>query len=207
MWVNKRYEVESAMAWLKEFVLENTLSTIITHDPVRVAHMPVELRNEDGEDPNLVFHVPVVDPVAGALVDQSVVTVVVHGPQQYISPSLYADEGLPTFNYGIAEITGRCRTLTQDELSDHLERLMLQREDMFARATGGPPWAMNAGARERFDILLPMVTGFELGLDTMQLKLKMGQNRSRDDRGHTVHRLRNVDGVDARVTSIMETLL
>lgn len=207
MWVNKHFEVTDTVSWLVGFVNENTLSTIISHAPVRVTHMPVELVGADSKDPKLIFHVPTVDPIVESLRAESLVTVIIHGPQQYISPAVYRDVGLPTFNFGVAEVTDRCRLLTQEELRGHLERLMIEREGMFAQATGIDPWAIDAEAKTRFDLLLPRVAGFELMLQNMQLKLKMGQNRASDDRRHTVEMLRAVNGVDPRVTEIMHESL
>ncbi len=207
MWVNKLFEVTDTVSWLIDFVNENTLSTIISHSPVRVTHMPVELVDADAEDPKLIFHVPTVDPIVESLAAESLVTVVIHGPQQYISPAVYRDVGLPTFNFGVAEVTGRCRSLTQEELRRHLERLMIEREGMFARATGIDHWVIDAEAKARFDLLLPRVAGFELVVHNTQLKLKMGQNRASGDRRHTVEMLRAARGVDARVTEIMHESL
>lgn len=207
MWINERFDVSGTMSWLKQFVNENTLSTIVSHDPVCVAHMPVELIDVESEDPRLIVHIPTVDPIVNALTDGGVVTVVVHGPQQYISPSVYHEVGLPTFNYGIAEVTGRCRSLTQNELTGHLERLMVQREAMFAEATGLSPWILDEEAKARFELLLPRVAGFEVSLKSTQLKLKVGQNRTREDRQHTVQKLRNVEGVDPQVLKLMHGTL
>lgn len=207
MWVNKQFEVADTVSWLNEFVSENTLSTIISHAPVRVTHMPVELVGANSEDAKLIFHVPTVDPVVESLTDDGLVTVVIHGPQQYISPAVYRDVGLPTFNFGVAEVTDRCRVLAQEELRGHLERLMVEREGMFAHATGIEPWTVTAEASARFDQLLPRVAGFEVALKNTQLKLKMGQNRASDDRRHTVEKLRAAKGVDARVTEIMHASL
>lgn len=205
MWINKRYETSDSLHWLREFVDENTLSTIISHTPVLAAHMPVELF-EDAESLKLLFHLPRVDPVSSALIEDPLVTVVVHGPQQYISPSLYKDVGLPTFNYGVAEVTDRCRQLSEEELSEHLRRLMTQREALFATRTGGVPWKMDEAAQQRFNGLLSAVSGFALDLDQAQTKLKMGQNRTEEDRRWTMDRLRSTEGVNKTVISIMEQL-
>ncbi|SEB74642.1 negative transcriptional regulator, PaiB family [Paramicrobacterium humi] len=207
MWINKQYEVENALTWLESFVADNNLSTIITHDPVRVAHMPVEIVRRESGEAKLLFHMPTVDPIAKAISESDLLTVVVHGPQQYISPSLYGDAGLPTFNYGIGEVTDKCRQLDETELADHLHRLITQREEWFAGQTERTAWVIDPVNQERFDRLLPMLVGFEVDLENVQLKLKMGQNRTIEDRKQTVEILRTTPGVDWRVTDIMAALL
>lgn len=206
MWVNKKYESVETVAWIKKFVNENTLSTIITHTPVHVAHMPVEVVGQETKHPKLIFHMPVVDPISQVIAEEPRITVVIHGPQQYISPALYQDVGLPTFNYGVAEIDDVCRPLSQAELRSHLYRLIEEREELFAAHTGNAEWKLDATAQERFDRLLPMLVGFEIGLDRAQIKVKMGQNRAEADRNFTLSRLRETDGINQTVVEIMESL-
>ncbi|MCW4458649.1 FMN-binding negative transcriptional regulator [Microbacterium sp. MPKO10] len=206
MWVNKLYEPTEAVAWIREFVNENTLSTIITHTPVQVAHMPVELIDQETDQPKLIFHMPIVDPISQVIADAPRITVVIHGPQQYISPALYQDVGLPTFNYGVAEVDDVCRSLSRAELGDHLYRLIEEREQLFATHTGQPAWKLTAAAEERFDRLLPMLVGFEIGLDNAQVKLKMGQNRTAADRRFTLSHLRETEGINQTAVRIMEAL-
>jgi len=206
MWVNKKYEIADKVAWIKQFVQENTLSTIITHSPVRVAHMPVEVIEHGTELPKLLFHMPIVDPIAQAISEAPRITVVVHGPQQYISPTFYQDIGLPTFNYGVAEIEDVCRPLSSAELKQHLYRLIEEREELSARQTKQAPWQIDTPAQERFDRLLPMLVGFEIGLENAQVKVKMGQNRTTADRQFAIERLRESDGINQTVLNIMETL-
>lgn len=208
MWVNGKYEVKNSLTWLENFVKENTLSTIITHTPVRVAHMPVELVRHESGKPKLMFHMPLVDPIAKVITDQRMVTIVIHGPQQYISPGLYQDPGLPTYNYGVAEVTDHCRELSDTELTEHMHRLIEQRETMFSESTGHTPWTLDdIFSQARFDRLLPMIIGFEVDLGQLELKLKMGQNRTDEDRRFMIDQLRTTEGVEQKVTTIMESLL
>lgn len=206
MWINKYYKPKEGLAWMKEFVKENTLSTVITHSPVRVAHMPIEIMEHDSKPPKLIFHMPKVDPISQVISDEPRITVVIHGPQQYISPGLYRELGLPTFNYGVAEITDVCRPLSQTELRDHLYRLIEEREELFATHTGRSAWKLNTAAQERFEYLLPMLVGFEIGLEEAQVKLKMGQNRTPTDRHFTLSHLRELEGIDQTVVRIMGSI-
>ena len=62
--------------------------------------------------------------------------VIFQGPHAYVSPSLYSDPGVPTWNYAVVHVYGRFRVL--DAASDHrqvLETLTAQHESQRA-----DPW-------------------------------------------------------------------
>lgn len=207
MWINRLYEVPDRLEWIKQFVGRNKLSSVVTHEPINIAHMPIEVLDEVPGIPTLLFHMPRVDPIVEGLVHNGLVTVVIHGPQQYISPGLYQDPGLPTFNYGVAEVTDRARQLEDSELTDHMYRLITQREAMFAAETDRRQWKLDSAAQERFNHLLPALVGFEVSLEHAQVKVKMGQNREVDDVQHTIMELNATPHTDHSVSAMMSRLL
>ena len=139
-----------------------------THAPVRVAV---------GDDDAVVIegHVARANPHATSL-DGSRVLVIFHGPHTYVSPTLYRSPGrVPTWNYIAVHAAGRARAV--DAPADKqaiLTRLIDEHEPSFNATFDG------FDARPR-DALLAAITGFEIVVDRLEGKFKLGQHRLADD--------------------------
>jgi len=139
-----------------------------THAPVRI---------DDSQDDVLTIegHVASANPHARAL-DGARVMVIFHGPHTYISPTLYRSAGrVPTWNYIAVHAVGVARTV--DDLGakrDLLMRLIADHEPSF-NATFA-----QFDDRHR-DALLSAITGFEIVVDKLEGKFKLGQNRLADN--------------------------
>lgn len=178
MWVNPFFEVssmESALSVAKE----SPLATVIVGDPLRAAHLPV-LVEEDQDSLTLVSHIPLVDPVATALSAGQRALVIFNGARSYVSPAWYAEPGLPTYNFVTLHAQGTAeRMQDQDELRAHLLDLISVHEA--TRNVPGAEWQPDDVAEARMDVLLPRIMGFRIRVDDMQAKAKLGQNRSAQD--------------------------
>ena len=139
-----------------------------THAPVRV---------EELVDGNLRIegHVATANPHARAL-DGARAMVVFHGPHTYVSPTLYASEGrVPTWNYVAVHATGVARTLVDVDAKHRLlTRLIDAHEPSFN------PRFEGFDDRHR-QALLNAITGFEIVVDRLEGKFKLGQHRLADD--------------------------
>lgn len=139
-----------------------------THAPVRIDDATEGVLRIEG-------HVATMNPHARTL-DGARVMVVFHGPHTYISPTLYRSAGrVPTWNYIAVHATGVARTI-DDLAAKHalLTRLIADHEPSF-NATFA-----QFDARHR-DALLSAITGFEIGVDKLEGKFKLGQNRLADN--------------------------
>lgn len=186
MWVNSLYEVNEKDQVLDDFIARNELSIFVTHSPVLVSYMPIQHVLGTNNSSKIVFHMPKADPMSAVLASGSRLSVLILGPQQYISPNYYLDAGLPTFNYGVAELEGECHKVPIAELRDHLMHIISHRERLFSQQTRTEPWQLSAEAHERFELLLTHLVGFEMFYDRLDVKVKMGQNRSAADVNHTI---------------------
>lgn len=197
MWINPLFEADTRRA-LIELVNAESLVTVIAEQPLRAAHVPL-LVEEGGADTGgaemgdlvLIGHIPRADPVSEAIAAGERVLCVVHGPRAYVSPDWYHDEGLPTFNYAVAHVSGIAEPLDKGALREHLLDLIRVHEERREPAQDSPghPWAPDEAAHARIDRLLPAVLGFRIRVDEAQAKEKLGQNRSADDRRTTVEQL------------------
>lgn len=152
-----------------------TLVSTIAGEPF-ASHVPVLTR--DGEDGGLIIegHVAAANPHARALADGARALVIFHGPHTYVSPSHYQSEGrVPTWNYIAIHASGKARTIHDagGKLAI-LGHLIAHHDPAFA------PRFAAFDERQR-DGLLAAITGFEIAVDKLEGKFKLGQHRLADD--------------------------
>ena len=147
-----------------------------THAPVRVE------RSASGEV-RIEGHVATANPHARVL-DGARTMVIFHGPHTYISPTLYRSQGrVPTWNYIAVHAAGIARTIDDPQAKQALlTRLIADHEPTFNARFA------SFEARQR-DGLLAAITGFEVVVDRLEGKFKLGQHRLADDlpQMQTVH--------------------
>lgn len=141
-----------------------------------VTHAPVRVERSDSGALRIEGHVAAANPHARAL-DGARTLVIFHGPHTYISPTLYRSAGrVPTWNYIAVHASGVARTIhDRDAKGELLTRLIAEHEPSF---------------NERFEVfedrqrqgLLAAITGFEIVVDRLEGKFKLGQHRLADDR-------------------------
>ncbi len=142
-------------------------ATFATHAPVSAF--------ERGDAVVIEGHVAAANPHARAL-DGARVLVIFHGPHTYISPTHYRSAGrVPTWNYIAVHASGIARVI-DDADAKHalLLRLIARYEPGFAERFG----AFDERLRNS---LLGAITGFEIAVDRLEGKFKLGQHRLSDD--------------------------
>ncbi|MSP82469.1 MAG: FMN-binding negative transcriptional regulator [Alphaproteobacteria bacterium] len=104
------------------------------------------------------------------------------GPNAYVSPSWYATKRetgkvVPTWNYVAVHVYGRPRFFTdRDPLLAIVTRLTTIHEGKRAA-----PWAVGDAPPDYIDGLLKAIVGFEMLIERLEGKWKLGQNRSAAD--------------------------
>lgn len=102
------------------------------------------------------------------------------GPHGYVSPTWYADPGVPTWNYAVVHAHGVARVIDDPEhLRGHVEALAAK----FERGRAAP-WVPDYDPRR-----LAGIVGIEVRVDTLEGKFKLSQNRSAADRAGVVAQL------------------
>ena len=150
-----------------------------TPDGPRVAHTPLlSMRNG-----TIQFHLARGNALTQHL-NGITALAVINGPDGYISPRWYADQGqVPTWNYVSLELEGRVRRIDSDRLLALVEGLSERHED---RVPGGTPWTMDKLAPTQLRGLLAGIVGFELEIQAWRPTFKLSQNKSPDERARVV---------------------
>lgn len=139
---------------------------------VLLAHVPFLLEGD-----RIEAHLVRSNPLARALRDGPLAaTLVVSGPDGYISPDWYGEVDLvPTWNYVAVHLSGRLRLAEPDSLLGHLERLSARFE---TGLTPKKPWThhkMSDGVMER---MMRSILPVEMSVETVESTFKLNQNRS-----------------------------
>lgn len=167
-----------------------------TPDGPRVAHVPL-VSTGDGA---LQFHIARGNALTRHL-DGATVLAVVNGPDGYVSPRWYADQGqVPTWNYVALELEGRVRRMDSDGLTGHLEALSAREEGRLA----GEPWTMEQAPADYVRKLLAGIVGFELEVLAWRETLKLSQNKPADERERVAAALEANGG--AGIAALMRNL-
>jgi transcriptional regulator len=184
---------------LQKLMRENGFATLITAgDGVPFAtHIPVLI---DGDAIagrlRIRAHVARANPHWKQLGDGAPVLAIFHGPHAYVSPSWYAgEEHVPTWNYVAVHAYGRAALLGAPEARALLKDLVDHHERAFAT-----PWRFDTLPAALVDELLGAVVGFEIGVDRLEGKLKLSQNRPPEDRGRVHEQL--AASVDPRARDV-----
>lgn len=150
----------------------------IGEDGVPIAtHLPFSYDPDHGEHGTLSAHMARANP-HGQLLGKGEALAIFQGPHDYISPNYYAtDVNVPTWNYvavhaygtpEIIEDTTRVRKLL-DQLTEDNEKGRTE------------PWRADMLDQKRLNGLMRGIIAFEIPIDRIEGKAKLGQNKSPED--------------------------
>jgi transcriptional regulator len=179
MYLPSSFEVTDN-AVLESFIRRYAFATLVTSSSgaPMVSHIPMVLRRNEGRG-SLVGHVARANAHWRELDGNKDAVAIFHGPHAYVSPTWYASAPVvPTWNYAVVHVSGQPRTSTDPDFT----RAALA--DLVAEYEGSrdSPWRTADLAPEFFDKLVGAIVAFEMPIEKIEGKFKLGQNRSREDR-------------------------
>ncbi len=187
---------------LVSFMRRHSFATVVTHDGTvpHATHMPVLVREEEGQRLTLATHLARANPQWRHFDDRREVLVIFTGPHAYISPAWYATEpAVPTWNYTAVHAYGRPRIVT-----DHARFAAMLRELVeFYESPREGRWhgAMPDGFRDR---LMAGIVGVEIEVTRIEGKFKLSQNRNAEDKAGVIAVLAaSGDAMDREVAELM----
>lgn len=187
MWINPLFSVETRDA-LRDLARSSSLATLVAETPLRAAHMPVLVGEDEAGELLILGHIPRADSLSKAIQEKQDILCIFHGPRAYVSAGWYQKVGLPTYNYSVAHLRGGSEEMSEEDLESHLTQL-IKIHEQHKDPSGGGEWQLDEAAQGRVEALLPEVLGFRIRVRDAQAKEKIGQNRSTEDRAMTAMRL------------------
>ena len=164
---------------LEAFIAQYSFATLVCAVEGRpfATHLPLLLDRRPPSRGFLVGHVARANPHWQAFDGQQECLAIFHGPHAYISPSWYATTpAVPTWNYAAVHVYGVPRLIAEEtEVAALVDRLVQTYEAGMAR-----PWSGELPADYKAK-LLQAIVGFEVEIERIEGKFKLGQGRSPED--------------------------
>jgi transcriptional regulator len=174
--------------FLHDFMDEFAFVDLVTVAPtLRITHIPVYLERAEGAYGTIHGHISRQNPQSAAFDGKQTGVIVFHGPHGYISPTWYAKTGnvVPTWNFAVVHATGKLRPVAgKKDLNDLLAKLIAKFERYegtgydFSKVDDGYKYGLMGG-----------IIGFELEIELLEGKFKLGQDRSPEDKASLVKKL------------------
>jgi transcriptional regulator len=129
---------------------------------------------------------------------------IVHGPHAYVSPTWYAapSEHVPTWNYAVAHLHGSLQTFDDEA---RLHALVAELSVKYESAVGSD-WRFPDSAPDTATDLRGII-GFQLLVDSVQLKFKLNQNHPEINVSGAADALQRQGGEAAEVAAMMRARL
>jgi len=175
MFTPSSFKEENSETLLK-IIQENAFATIVTTDEhgAPIATPLPFLIKKSSNDIKLQAHFAKANPQWKHLESNTKVLVIFNGPHCYISPSWYKKPGVPTWNYVTVHAYGSAKLF---ESNQQTAELIEELTDKYEQGQEDPWKAENNYP----DKMLNAIVGFEIVVQELQGKVKIGQNKSGED--------------------------
>ena len=193
---------ESDVAVMHEFMRRYPFATIVSYrDGIHVSHLPVLLDPQRGPYGTIVGHLARANPHWRDFAGETGTTCVFHGPHGYISPTWYTERpAVPTWNYAVVHAIGTPTVIDdQQRVAEIIDETLATFEPALrdAAADGYPPEDYRAP-------LLRAIVGFEMPIERLDGKFKLGQNRSAEDQAGVRAALHAQGGSGSELLELMQ---
>jgi transcriptional regulator len=175
---------------LHDFMDEYSFIDLVTSLPtLRVTHIPVILDRASGAYGKILGHVSRQNPQSQTFDGRHSGVIVFRGPHGYISPAWYAKtDVVPTWNFAVVHATGRLFAITEKtDLHNLLARLI----DKFEKYQGAG-YDFSKLPDSYVSSMMGGIAGFEMQIESLEGKFKLGQERSEADKQGILEHLREV---------------
>jgi transcriptional regulator len=164
---------------LAAFIQRHSFATLVTHDGLApfASHLPMLFRPQAGTRGTLVSHMARANPQWEHFAAGGEVLAIFQGPHSYISPSWYQSApAVPTWNYTAVHAYGIPSVIADSQ------RVIALLDETIATYEAGleRPWPGNLPGEFR-DKLAQGIVAFEIPVNRIEGKFKLGQNRSEAD--------------------------
>jgi transcriptional regulator len=175
MHINSAFRIDNPDTLLK-IMQENAFATLITTDekgrPV-ATQLPFLIKQKNNKIV-LMAHFAKANPQWKHLESNAQVLVSFQGPHCYVSPSWYEKQGVPTWDYVAVQAYGNAKifdspNLTRELIEDLTDEYENDQEN---------PWKPKDNYPDK---MLKAIVGFEISVQEIEGKVKIGQNKSGED--------------------------
>jgi transcriptional regulator len=160
------------------FAAARGFGTVCAHDGVRpvASALPFCLEYLSDGTPVVAFHVARGNALAALADGKSNWLIAVNGADTYVSPHWYASpDQVPTSLYQAVHLSGPARTMSAQQLTEHLDALSAKFEGWLAPKPSWSTGEMTAGRREA---MMKAIVGLVMTVEDIQGSFKLNQHKS-----------------------------
>ncbi len=181
LYIPKAHLVEDRKL-MHDFMEDYAFVSLVTAAPnIRVTHIPVLLDRTAGPYGTIYGHIARNNPQNATFDGHQQAVIVFQGPNSYISPSWYAKtEAVPTWNFAVVHAGGTLKPVTDKQaLHEFLAQLITTFESRYAPAS---TYDFRKLPDDYVYRMIGAIIGFEMQIESLEGKFKLGQERSEADR-------------------------
>jgi len=180
VYIPKQFEVTDKNE-IFAFIAENAFGQLISHvdGGLFSTHLPFLLSEDKSK---IIGHLAIANP-QHADIDGQEVLITLEGAHDYISPTWYSSNGVPTWNYQAVHIYGQCSVFRNEERLQNLVNSLTAKYESAYQEPWHPTYKHS---------LLSAIIGVEVDINKMQCKYKLSQNRSAQERSQVIAQLKTV---------------
>jgi transcriptional regulator len=186
--------VERDRELLHAYVEEYSFAMVISaNGGIRVTNVPTLVERAGEGWGKVWWHLAKSNPQNGALTGEAEAVVVFHGPHGYISPSWYAARPtVPTWNFAVVHLHGKPRRVDDDAaFARSLDLLVASNEKKYG---GAKKWELGAMHPEYLKGMRQQIVAYEMTIEKVEAKFKLGQERTAADRAGVLQGLERPQG-------------
>ena len=205
MHIPKKFRQEDTnklIALIKDFPFATLIGS--NESGAQVMHLPLLIKNEDGQSYSLNGHIAKVNPFWQQIRQGDKVVAVFHGPNCYISPNHYPTKlehgkAVPTWNYVVVHAEGNIKFHHDKEwLYTHIDELSQQHEQKSEK-----PWSINDAPEDYIQKMLPAIVGIEISINNIEGQWKLSQNQPAKNQQGVIQGLMDTENPNAQAIAKM----
>ena len=181
LYIPKAHLVEERK-FLHDFMEEFSFVDVVTATPtLRITHIPSVLNRTKGRFGTVLGHISAQNPQRASFDGTHRAVIVFRGPHGYISPSWYSTTGnvVPTWNFGVVHVSGRPKAIEDRVQTRELLAALIKKNE---RGVGSSAYDFAALPDEYVSKMMQGISAFEMEIEAIEGKFKLGQERSAADR-------------------------
>lgn len=203
MYIPPKFQV-TEIEKIREFIHSNGFGMLVSvaGGTPQVTHIPMELSENKAGKNVIQGHISRANTQWKSFERKEELLAVFQGAHAYISPTWYARENVPTWNYTAVHVYGKIRILEVDELYQSLKSLVDKYETINESSFRIEHLSPAVLKREMRGIV-----GFELEINRVEAAYKMSQNRNEFSFNNIVNKLSHKsDTSSQKVAELMKSL-
>jgi transcriptional regulator len=164
---------------LHDFMEEFAFVDLITPSPLRITHIPVVFERSAGPFGTIHGHIARHNQQIQAFDGKQEAVIVFRGPHGYISPTCYrTDPAVPTWNFAVVHATGKLQPVTDPAALHAFLARLIQKFETYE----GASYDFSRIPDSYLNPMLANIVGFDMRIELLEGKFKLGQERPEADR-------------------------